>query len=672
MAHQPSAAERIEHLREAIRRHNRLYYVENRLEISDREFDALMQELLRLEREHPELATADSPTRRVGGEPLDQFAPAEHLSPMLSIDNTYSEQEVREFDRRIGRLLGDGADWSYVVEPKIDGVAINLIYRDGVLDQAITRGDGLRGDDITANARTVHDIPLSLGTEAPPGSVIEVRGEVYMPFDAFAQVNREREERGETPFANPRNATAGSLKLLHPRVTARRRLRCFTYEIGHCEGVAPPDSHWERLRWLASAGCPTNPHAARCDCVQGVLRQCEHWERNLEQLDYPADGLVVKVDSAAQRQRLGRTSKAPRWMMAYKFAAEQQVSRVCRIEINVGKTGQLTPVAMLEPVQLSGTTVSRASLHNFDEVERMDVREGDYVLVEKAGEIIPQVVKVIPEKRTGEERPFRRPDRCPACDEPVHRDPAGVYVRCPNPGCPAQRVGRITHFASRGAMDIEGLGEALAEQLVRADLVSDVGDLYRLEHKRLLQLERMGQKSAENLLDAIEQSKQRALSPLIYALSVPNVGAHLADVLAANFEDLDAIPTGDAEALQRVHEIGPIVAESIVDFFARESTRTVLAKLRAAGVNTRSERPGAETNPDVTGKTFALTGTLSGLTRSEATELIESQGGRVTASVSGNTDYLVVGQKPGSKLQRARAAGVRELSEQQFRELVGA
>jgi DNA ligase (NAD+) len=672
-----SAEERVRELRRKIRHHNRLYYVEGEPEISDREFDALMDELQRIEEEHPELLTPDSPTRKVGGEPVDEFTAAEHLSPMLSIENTYNEEEVREFHARIGRRLGEEAEWSYVVEPKIDGVAINLIYRDGALDQAITRGDGRRGDDVTQNARTIANLPLRLqGPEGEPdesldGAALEVRGEVYMSFDAFEKVNKEREEAGEQVFANPRNATAGSLKLLDSRITAERRLRVFLYEIGACEGLEVPDSHWERLGWLRAHGCPTNPDAEQRAGIEQVLRLCEEWEGRLGELDYPADGLVVKVDSVEQRERLGRTSKAPRWMMAYKFAAEQQVSRVERIEVNVGKSGQLTPVAVLEPVQLSGTTVSRASLHNFDELERKDVREGDHVLVEKAGEIIPQVVKVIEEKRTGQEEPFPRPDECPACGGEVRQDPDGVYLRCINPRCPAQRVERITHFASRGAMDIEGLGEKLAAQLVEKGLVEDVGDLYSVEQQQVEGLDLMAEKSARNLMDGLEESKGRGLARLLHGLGIPNVGSHLADVLARRFRSLDELRGADVNALQEVDEVGPVVAEAIVEFFARDATKEVLKKLTDAGVNTKSGMAAVEESPDVAGKTFVLTGSLPGYTRDEATREIESRGGRVTGSVSGNTDYIVVGKEPGSKLDTARERGVKELSEAEMRDLLG-
>jgi DNA ligase (NAD+) len=668
--------QRIEDLRRKIRHHNYLYYVENQPEISDREFDALIEELQRLEREHPGLVTPDSPTRKVGGEPLDQFASAEHRSPMLSIDNTYNEEEVRQFDARIARLLEE-ADYSYVVEPKVDGVAINLIYEDGSLAQAITRGDGRRGDDVTQNVRTVANVPLVLHRpdgardDALDGSGFEVRGEVYMSFQAFQEVNAAREDADEPPFANPRNATAGSLKLLDPGITARRRLRAFTYEIASAGGIEMPDSHWERLAWLRRHGCPTNPSAARCEDVAEVLARCAYWQAHLDEFDYPVDGLVVKVDSVEQRGRLGATSKAPRWMMAYKFAAEQQVSRVEDIEVNVGKSGQLTPVAILEAVQLSGTTVSRASLHNFDELERKDVRVGDYVLVKKAGEIIPQVVKVIAEKRSGDQEPFPRPQCCPSCGEQVHRDPEGVYIRCTNPRCPAQRLERIIHFASRGAMDIEGVGEALVRQLVDEGLAEDCADLYYLDKDQVKALERMAEKSAQNLMDAIEGSKQRDLSRLLRGLGIPNVGSHLADVLARHFDSLDGIKGAFAGCLEEIDEIGPVVAGAIVEFFQKDSTAEVLKKLAEAGVNMRSLRVAAEENPDVAGRTFVLTGSLVNCTRDEARELIERQGGRVTGSVSGNTDYIVVGEEPGSKLDTAREVGVRELSEGQFEELLG-
>jgi DNA ligase (NAD+) len=715
-------AARAEQLRQTIRHHNYLYYVKAEPEISDREFDALLDELTAIEREHPELATPDSPTRRIGGEPLDEFTSADHLSPMLSIDNTYNEEEVREFDRRVGRLLGEGAEWSYVVEPKIDGVAINLIYRNGALAQAITRGNGTTGDDVTQNARTVANVPLRLhdrrGRPDPAldGTMLEIRGEVYMPFAGFDAVNAERQAAGEALFANPRNATAGSLKLLDPSITAKRRLRAFTYGIGVADGVTVPDSHWDRLAWLSDHGCPTNPDAVRCRDADEVVGQCGLWQERLADLAYPVDGLVVKVDSTSQWRTLGRTSKAPRWMMAYKFAAEQQVTRVLDISVQVGKSGQVTPVAVLEPVQLSGTTVSNASLHNFGELERKDVRIGDRVLVEKAGEIIPQVIKVLEELRTGDEKPYPRPKKCPSCGAPLRRqlsdkkqctaprcegasklqarakkEDDGDFVRpkadecgvcggpvqvtfllyCDNPACPAQRVERIIHFASRGAMDIEGLGEALVGQLVGNELIADCADLYTLEQEPVQQLERMGEKSAANLIAGIGESRGQDLWRLLYGLGVPNVGSHLSQVLAAAMGSLDRIEAAEVEELEAIEEIGPVVAHGIHEFFRREATQALLKKLRAAGVNMETQRAAAAEGPDLAGKTFVLTGTLPGYSRNEAKELIQTRGGRVTVSVSSKTDYVVVGDDPGSKLDKARELGVTTLDEAEFEKLLG-
>jgi DNA ligase (NAD+) len=676
MSPTPDVRRRIAELRESIRRHNYAYYVLAAPQVSDREFDSLVDELARLENQHPELITPHSPTQRVGGEPIDAFTAAAHLSPMLSIDNTYNEDEVREFDARIGRALDPDAHWSYVVEPKIDGVALNLVYRDGCLHRAITRGDGTRGDDVTANVRTVRSIPLRLGGAWPggdglSGSVVEIRGEAYMSFETFEAVNTDRRARGEPAFANPRNATAGSLKLLDPAVVERRRLHAFTYEVGYVEGVELPDLHSERLAWLRDHLCPINPHATPCRGVDRVIELCRYWEGHVGELPYPTDGLVVKVDQVPVRRRLGATSKAPRWLMAYKFAAEQQVSRVVAIHVNVGKSGQLTPVAILEPVRLSGTTVSRASLHNFDEIDRLDVRVGDHVLVEKAGEIIPQVVKVVMEQRTSGQRPFERPQRCPSCGESVRQDAGGVYLRCTSPRCPAQRVERVVHFASRGAMDIEGLGDALVRQLVDGGLVEDVGDLYYLDPEQVRGLERMAEKSTANLMTAIEASKDRDLWRLLHGLGIPSVGAHLAQVLASRLRDLASLEAAGAEQLEAVPEVGPIVAQSIEAFFRSPAAAAVLEKLRRAGVNTEARAPGARRSAAVGGRTFVLTGTLSGYTRDEARELIQTQGGRVTGSVSSKTDYIVAGADPGSKLDRARRLGVAVLSEAEFRELLG-
>jgi NAD-dependent DNA ligase len=787
--------QRIEELREKIRYHNYLYYVKAASEISDREFDALMEELQKLEAEHPELITPDSPTQRVGGQPLAQFATAAHLSPMLSIANTYNEGEVREFHTRVGRILGKESEWSYVVEPKIDGVAVNLVYRNGALDQATTRGDGVIGDDVTQNLRTVRNVPLRLhgpsgrADASLGGTVMEVRGEVYMSFKTFEQVNREREKAGEALFANPRNATAGSLKLLDAKLTAKRRLLCFTYEVGHYEGLELPDSHWERLGWLREHGCPTNPLVERCADVDQVIERISAWEKKIRELEYPADGLVIKVDSWERRRQLGATSKSPRWMIAYKFAAEQQVSKVERIEVFVGKSGALTPVAIFEPVHLSGTMVKHASLHNFDELERKDVREGDYILVEKAGEIIPQVIKVITEKRTGDERKFVRPTHCRSCGEAVRMedsdkkkclDPTcpgatnlktrgydlypcdvchggtaaardlkicenrmcGLYRKlerrskaaiknercgrcgrrvktagppafkvctnescprygdlrkrvflppeddrckdcgrlvtvafqlyCDNPLCAAQQVERIVHFASRHAMDIEGLGDETVRDLYAAGLLRSIPDIYGLPMKQaeFVALHGYGHKKAAQIFRSIEHSKARGMERVLYGLAVPQVGAHLAAVLARKFSSIEELARASSQDLKEYSEIGKETAEAIASFFRLEGTVALLRALSEAGVKIHSERRAVTGSPNVAGKAFVLTGALSRHTREEAREWIESQGGRVTESVSSKTDYLVVGTDAGSKLEKARSLGVKTLSEEELEALL--
>ena len=774
VARKRDIAHRIEKLRGEINRHNYLYYVKNEPEISDRDFDALMEELEKLEREYPELVTPDSPTQKVGGQPIAEFHTAEHIVPMLSMDNTYNPGEVREFHKRVTKWLGPDSAPAYVVEPKIDGVAINLVYENGSLSRAITRGDGHVGDDVTHNARTVKDLPLRLftGAQGGPnelrasprglaarGSLIEIRGEVYMPFEAFERVNGERAREGLNLFANPRNATAGTLKVLDPSVAARRGLRVFTYEVGHFEGIEVPDSHWQTLELLRALGCPTNPRIERCPDLDAVLRVCANWEARSIQLQYAVDGLVIKVDSRSQRTRLGATSKAPRYMIAYKFGQNQALTQVQDIRVQVGKTGQLTPVAILEPVQLSGTTVSRASLHNFDEMERLDVRIGDQVLVHKAGEIIPEVISVEKGLRTGKEKKLQRPTRCPFCGAPalvewspseacLNNDKCDYYREkgkpktgkraeqeagehrcgfcggtvdlglegkvqfkvCRNPRCwqgrqllevpallprledrckvcggpvkvtygmrcvsrdcqPAVKE-RIRHFGTRGAMDIEGLGEALVDQMADAGLVSDYADLYTLNKEAVAALERMGDKSAQNLMGAIEASKERGLARLLYAMGIPHVGAHLAEVLAEHIGSMDALLAADVEALQGVPEVGPTVARAIVEFMSRESTRQVIAKLKRAGV--RMEAPPAvrrAESPNVAGKTFVVTGTLERYSRDQIQQLIKSLGGRVSSSVSRDTDYVIAGENPGSKLDKARQIGVPVLTEAEFEQL---
>jgi DNA ligase (NAD+) len=669
-------ADQIERLRDQINRHNYLYYIRGESEISDQEFDALMKQLQDLEAQHPELISPDSPTQKVGGEPIDEFKTAEHIEPMLSMDNTYNEEEIQQFHDRVTKLLGRSERPTYVIEPKIDGVAINLIYEDGSLSRAITRGDGRRGDDVTHNARTITDLPLRLyytdANNSPTnldGSVIEIRGEVYMPFSSFEDINKRREDEGQPPFANPRNATAGTLKLLDPSIASRRDLHIFTYELGHYENIAVPDSHWQTLKLLNRLGCPTNPDITKTDDPRKISDICIQWEEKHETLEYPVDGLVIKVDSRKQRQKLGHTTKSPRYMVAYKFGTNKAITRIKDIKVQVGKSGQLTPVAILEPVHLSGTTVSRASLHNFDELERKDIRVGDHVVIEKAGEIIPQVVKVNKEMRSGSEKKLPRPAACPSCGESVHQDNNGVYLRCVNPQCPAQRKEKIQHFASSGAMDIDGLGESLVEQLVDAGLVSDYGDLYFLRYEDIEKLNRMADKSARNLIKAIEESKGRGLSRLLFAMGIPHVGSHVADVLSERYRTIDELINTTAEELEETDEIGPVVARSIVDFFSKETTREIVEKLRRAGVKLESEGDRADQNPNIAGRTFVVTGSLENYTRKEIEEVIESLGGRVTSSVSRNTDYLIAGESPGSKLKRAEELGVEIISEKDFEQL---
>lgn len=660
-------AQRVGQLRETIRNHDRKYYVEHAPEITDHEYDLLMKELETLEAKHPKLITPDSPTQRVGGEPIEGFPTVRHRVPMMSISNTYSAQELAEFETRIRKLLPDeGVE--YVVEPKIDGVAISLLYENGLLTRGATRGDGVRGEDVTANARTIKAIPLRLTADSPP-EALEVRGEVYMSFDAFRRCNRDREGVGEPQFANPRNATAGSLKLLDPRITARRGLLFFAYSVGVCEGIEF-ETQSGLLDTLAGFGLPVNPQRQLCRTIEDVTRLTEEWENLDRQQDYAWDGMVVKVNSLDQQRRLGATSKSPRGLVAYKFAPEEAATKLLRVDVQVGKTGVLTPVARLEPVKLAGTTVQNATLHNFDEVARRDIRGGDEVIIEKAGEIIPQVVRVVRHHRG---KPIQPPSVCPACDSPVEKDEGGVYYRCTYPLCPAQAKQRIIYFASRNAMDIEGLGPALVEQLVDKKLVNDVADLYLLKEKRtqLVALERMAEKSAENLLHAIDESRGRDLSRLITALGVRHVGVHAAELLARHFGTMDKLENAAVEELSNIPEIGDITARSLVEFFARDVTRKLLSKLKAAGVGMKSLSARTMGRGLLDGKTLVVTGTLRNYTRPQIEERIKSLGGRAASIVSRNTDYVIAGDSPGSKLDKARKLGVPVLSEAEFEKLTG-
>jgi len=659
----------IERLRGEIERHNYLYYVENKPEITDEQFDRLMRRLAELEKAHPEFASPDSPTQRVGGEPVEGFATVVHTVAMLSIDNAFTLDELRKWDEKTVRERLGGEKVTYVAEPKIDGLAVAVSYERGRLVRGATRGDGVRGDDVTANIRTVRAVPLVLRVKDPP-SLLEVRGEVYMSEEEFTRLSREREESGEEPFANPRNAAAGSLKLLDPKETARRKLSAWFYGVGETRGVTL-ETHVETLDYLKRAGLPVNPETRHLSDVAGILDYVEKFQEKRHKLGYGVDGVVIKVNELGLRERLGATSKFPRGLIAYKYHAEQAKTVIEEIDVQVGRTGVLTPVAHLAPVRLAGTTVKRASLHNEDEINRKDIRIGDTVLIEKAGEIIPQVVSAVKEARTGKEKKFHMPGTCPVCGAEVVRIGEEVCKRCSNISCPAQLKGRLKYFASRDAMDIEGIGPAVIDQLVEKGLVRDVADLYRLKFEGLVALERMGEISSRNLLAAIEDSKERGLARLITALGIPNVGATAAETLAKSYETLDDLSKAPAEALQEIEEIGPIIAASIVSFFASPENRKVIEKLRTAGV--KMEAPPAPKRPagaDLSGKTFVITGTLEHTSRKEAEDLIKALGGKATGSVSKQTDYLVAGAEPGSKLAKARELGVKIIDETEFRKIV--
>lgn len=666
-----SITQRAQELRQQLDRHNYLYYVEARPEISDREFDKLLKELQDIEEANPELRTPDSPTQRVGGQPIEGFVTVTHRHPMLSIDNTYNADELREFDRRVRKGLGSEAV-EYGVELKIDGVAISLIYEKGVFVQGATRGDGEKGDDVTHNLKTVRDLPLKLHGAKPP-AVLEVRGEVYMNRADLAQTNRERAKQNLEPFANPRNSTAGSLKLLDSRQCAKRNLRLFAYSMDYVEGLTVA-SHLEALETLKKLGFPVNPNIKAFDTIDAVIDYCNSWADKRAELPYDTDGLVIKVNSFDQRRRLGATSKAPRWVVAYKFAAEQALTKLLEIEVQVGKTGTLTPVAHLEPVHLAGTTVSRASLHNADYIKEKDIRKGDMVVVMKAGEIIPYVVRSEPGARTGKEQVFEFPSECPVCGSPVKRDAKGAFYRCTGKDCVARLKKLLRSYAQRNAMDIEGLGVEMIDQLVETALVKSIPDLYRLDLDGLLELERVGKKSAQNLLDGIAASKTRGLARVLTGLSIPHVGEHVADLLAQEFHSVDDLMKATQDRLAKVEGIGPVLAESVYEYFQSEDGKKIIADLRAQDVKLTEDArvsPAQLGGPNLTGKTFVVTGTLAKYGRAEIEGLIKQLGGKATGSVSKSTDYLVAGEKAGSKLDKAQALGVKVLTEAEFDKLIG-
>jgi DNA ligase (NAD+) len=658
-------------LRAKIRHHDHLYYVCDKPAISDQEYDRLYRQLKDLEEKHPELITPDSPTQRVGGEPVKGFPTVKHRVPMLSMDNTYSSQEIREFDERVRKNLKSGKA-EYVVELKFDGVSISLLYEDGKLVRGATRGDGVEGDDVSASLKTIRSIPLVFSDKVRKAPrLVEVRGEVYMTKKALEELNREREKRREELFANPRNAAAGSLKLLDPRIVAERHLNIYIYGLGWCEGMEFK-THLEAIEYLKDAGFRVNPHFRLCRTVEEVITYCDLWEKKRDDLEFEVDGMVLKVNSLAQRHAIGVTAKSPRWCIAYKFPAQKALTEIKDIIIQVGRTGAITPVAVLKPVHLSGTTVSRATLHNFDEIKRLDVKIGDKVYVEKSGEIIPKVLSVAKEKRTGAEEAFSIPTKCPVCGSKLVRSADEVALRCENIACPAQTREAVLHFASRDAMDIEGMGDAFVAQLVDKGLVKDYGDIYHLKLAQIEGLERMGQKSAANVMDAIEKSKDRDLNRLIYGLGIRHVGERAAWVLAEHFGSIDKLREAGAEALTAISEIGPVMASSIHDFFRNKENLKVLDKLKSAKVRMswKSKKGGKESA--LAGKTVVITGTLKLFTRSEAEELVLRAGGRASSSVSKATDLLVVGDEPGSKLDKAKALGVKIINEEELKSMLKA
>jgi DNA ligase (NAD+) len=669
---QKTAQQSIKALRDEIRRHDELYYLNENPEISDREYDALLEKLRELESRHPQLITADSPTQRVGGKPAESFPEFMHRVLMLSLDNSYNIDELRAFDERCRKLAG-GESPEYVAELKIDGLSLSVHYENGSFIRGVTRGDGSRGEDVSSNVRTIRSVPLQLKKKAAAiAPEIEVRGEAYFGRRIFERINAEREEGGEPRFANPRNAASGTIRQLDPAITARRRLEMFAYDVfaGQRKAFA---THWDALNWAAAAGFRVNQNRELCESVEEVIAFCNRMEAKRDDLDYEIDGVVVKVNSTALQEQFGATGKAPRWAVAYKYAARQATTKVNDIVVQVGRTGALTPVAMLEPVQLGGVTVSRSTLHNEDEIERLGLLIGDVVLIERGGDVIPKVVKVIESKRTGKEKKFRMPAECPICGGLVSRPEGEAVSRCIAADCPAQLIGRLLHFASRRAMRIEGLGSALAEQLLEKKMVRDVADLYSLKLDDLAGLERMAKKSASNVLSQIEASKSRDLWHLVYGLGIRHVGERTAGILARHFGTLDRLGAAGVEELDEIHEIGLTMAQSIYDWFADPGNQELCRRLTEGGVRTETIEPTAAGAADqrFAGKVFVLTGTLPGMTRDDARGLIEAAGGRVTGSVSKKTDYVLAGADPGSKLDKANELGVAVIDEDEFKKMLG-
>jgi DNA ligase (NAD+) len=669
MAKQPTkdkARKEIAHLRDEIDNHNYRYYVLDAPVVSDQEYDRLMRRLEELEGRFPDLVTSDSPTQKVGAPPREEFGTVRHSVPMLSLQNAFTVEELVEFDRRVKRFLKT-EDFRYVAEPKIDGLAVEIIYRDGGYMHGSTRGDGYIGEDITENLRTVRSLPLRLRKQSKPvPSLLEVRGEVYMGKKDFARLNKKREEEGESLFANPRNAAAGSVRQLDPSVTAGRNLHIFLYALGQVEG-ARFDTHWGMLESLKEWGLRVNPEIEICEDIEAAVDFHRRLEARRKQLDYEIDGVVIKVDSFALQEKLGQISRSPRWAIAYKFEPEQATTVVRDIRVQVGRTGALTPVAVMEPVRIGGVEVKSATLHNQDEIDRKDVRIGDTVIVERAGDVIPEVVAVVKEMRSGKEKRFRVPEKCPVCGSRVYRDPEEAVSRCTNMSCPAIVKRSIGHFASKTAMDIDGLGRKIIDQLVDTGLVTTVADIYRLKKADLVALERLGEKSSENLLGAIARSRHTTLPRLVYALGIRHVGEHVARVLAEEYSGIEEIEQADLDELTAIREIGPKVAESIHTFFREQRNIDVIADLMKLGVQYGRPKAAGGT---LTGKTFVFTGALKGFSRSEAKQLVEGLGGRVASGISRKVDYVVVGEDPGSKLDQAMELGIETIDEKAFKGMI--
>ena len=663
-----SVRKEVEQLREALHYHNYRYYVLDSPEIPDAEYDRMMRRLMELEERYPELATPDSPTRRVGAPPLEAFETVRHDLPMLSLANGFDDGEIREFDRRVRRMLKTDEAIDYVGEPKMDGLAVEVRYENGILTRGATRGDGTTGEDVTDNIRTIGAIPLKLRSDALPlPARLDARGEVFMPIEGFKRLNEQRRKEGLPEFSNPRNAAAGSLRQLDSRITASRPLDIYFYGVGVVEGLTF-QSHWDILKTLPEFGLKTNPHARRCHGIEEAIAYYHDMLKIREELPYEMDGIVIKVDSLDLQRRLGEVSRSPRWAIAYKFPASQEMTQILDIIVQVGRTGVLTPVAVMRPVEVEGAIVSRATLHNADEIERKDIRIGDWVIIQRAGGVIPEVVQVVTSKRDAGVRRFVFPDRCPVCGSPVVRLPGEAYHRCMGISCPAQLKAKIRHFASKRAMDIDGLGQKLVEQLVDKGLVKNFADLYHLTLETLANLERMGEKSARNLLEEIEKSKQTTLPRFLYALGIPLVGEHLAQVLAEHFGDLEALMAAEEETLTEIHEIGPRVARSLRTFFDTPENREVIRRLREAGV--RWESPIGTGDLPLSGEVFVFTGALPGMTRDEAKELVERLGAKTANQVSKKTTCVVAGEKAGSKLEKARALGIKILTPEAFLSII--